>query len=102
MRSGLAILAVAAIVGAGPAFAEKRMFIIGNSPDDYGIDRCLAGGAACGSVAAMAYCRARAFSRASSFRKIDREEISGGVSSRAPGGCVGATCADFVAIECTR
>lgn len=101
MRYLPAILSVAAILSAGSASAEKRMFIIG-SADGYGIDRCLASGTACGAAAATAYCRSRAFARAASFRKIDREEITGGVSSTAPKGCIGVTCADFVAIECIR
>ena len=102
MRSLLAILSVAVIAGAGSASAEKRMFIIGNTPGGYGIDSCLASGAACGSAAATAYCRSRQFAGASSFRKVDREEITGGVSSNPSGGCTGGACADFVAIECTR
>jgi hypothetical protein len=102
MRSMLAILSAAAILGAGSAYAEKRLFIIGSSPDGYGIDRCLASGATCGSAAAAAYCRSRDFKTVASFRKVDREEITGGVSARAAKGCIGAGCADFVAIECIR
>jgi hypothetical protein len=102
MRSLLAILAVAATCGAGPAHAEKRLFIVGNSPDGYGIDRCLASGAACGKAAAHAYCRSRQFTQARSFRKVDRSEITGAVPTSASGGCSGGACADFVAIECTR
>jgi len=102
MRSLLAILIVAGLLGAGSASAEKRLFIIGNSPDGYGIDRCLASGAACGSAMATAYCRARQFTRALSFRKVDRDEITGGVSATGPSGCTGGSCNDFVAIECSR
>jgi hypothetical protein len=102
MRSLLAILSVAVVLGAGPASAEKRMFIIGSSPDAYGIDRCLANGAACGSAAATAYCRSRKFSMAASYRKVERDEITGAVPLNVSTGCLGATCADFVAIECTR
>jgi hypothetical protein len=102
MRSLLAILTAAGIFGAGPVHAEKRLFIIGNNPDGYGIDRCLANGAACGRTMANAYCRSRQFTEALSFRQVDREEITGGVSSTAPRGCTGGTCNDFVAIECLR
>jgi hypothetical protein len=101
MRPLLALLSAAAILGVGPARAEKRLFIIGNNPDGYGIDRCLAAGAACGSAAAAAYCRARQFTQAGSWRKVDREEITGAVPSNV-GGCVGTTCAEFVVIECAR
>jgi hypothetical protein len=102
MRSLLAILAVAAVCGTGPAYAEKRLFIIGNSPDGYGIDRCLASGAACGRAAAHAYCRSRQFAQVKSYRKVDRSEITGAVPTSASGGCAGGACADFVVIECTR
>ena len=43
MRAILAALSVAAILtGMTPAQAEKRIFIIANNADGYGIDRCLA------------------------------------------------------------
>ena len=102
MRSLLAILSAAAVLGAGSAQADKRMFIINNSPDAYGVDRCLATGAACGAAAASAYCRSREFGQALSYRRVDREEITGAVPSSSNGGCTGGTCTDFVAIECTR
>jgi hypothetical protein len=101
MRPLLAILTAAGIFGAGSAHAEKRLFIISNNPDGYGIDRCLASGAACGRAMANAYCRSRQFSEALSFHKVDREEITGAVPANASNGC-GGTCNDFVAIECSR
>jgi hypothetical protein len=96
----IAILSAAVIFGAGPAHAEHRIFIIDNSPDSYGVDRCLASGAACGAAAASAYCRSNRFAQARSFRKVDREEITGAVPSSA--GCAGGRCTNFVAIECMR
>jgi hypothetical protein len=98
----LAVLAAAALLGAGSAHAERRLFIIGNSPDGYGIDRCLASGAACGAAAASAYCRAREFTQALSFRRIDRDEITGAIPASASARCTGGSCTDFVAIECAR
>jgi hypothetical protein len=60
MRAILAVLSVAAVLAAlTPALAEKRLFIIANNPDGYGVDRCLASGAACGTAAATAYCASR-------------------------------------------
>ena len=100
MWSLFAILSSAMIFGAGAAHAEKRIFIIGNSPDSYGVDRCLASGAACGAAAATAYCRSREFAQARSFHKVDRDEITGGVPSGS--GCADGRCTNFVAIECTR
>jgi hypothetical protein len=82
------------------AQAEKRTFIVANNADGYGIDRCLATGDACGTAAATAYCRSRDYNQAASFRRLDRDEITGAVP--AGGGCKGATCNEFVAIECSR
>jgi len=102
MRVLLAILAVVALCGAGPASAEKRLFIIGNSPDGYGVDRCLATDGPCGKAVASAYCRSHQFAQAQSYRKVDRSEITGAVPTGVSGGCAGGACAHFVAIECTR
>jgi hypothetical protein len=101
MRSLLATFALAVLLGASAAQAEKRIFIIANNPDGYGIDRCLAEGGHCGVAAATAYCRSREFTQAASFRKVDRDEITGAipVNSR---DCAGGNCEAFVAIECTR
>jgi len=103
MRHVLAALAFCAALyfnASVSAQAEKRTFIVANNADGYGIDRCLATGAACGSAAATAYCRSRDFSRAASYRRLDRDEITGAVPTG--GACKGATCNEFVAIECSR
>ena len=105
MRSLLAASALAAAIlcAASSAQAEKRIFIIANNGDSYGVDRCLASGAACGAAAAAAYCRSREFSQAASYRKVDRDDITGSVPTAGTGGkCRGAGCDEFVAIECTR
>ncbi|MBX9775931.1 MAG: hypothetical protein K2Y71_16245 [Xanthobacteraceae bacterium] len=83
-----------------PAHAEKRTFIVANNADGYGIDRCLATGAACGAAAAAAYCRSRDYNQAASYRRLDRGEITGAVP--AGGACNGPSCNEFVAIECSR
>ena len=83
------------------AQAERRIFIIANNADGYGIDRCLSSGAACGAAAAAAYCRSREFTAASSFRKVDREEITGAVPTGGTA-CRGGSCDEFIAIECSR
>ena len=101
MRSVLAIAVLALALGASAAQAEKRIFIVGNNADGYGVDRCLATGAACGTAAATAYCKAREFQTALSFRKIDRDEITGAVPTRTST-CRGGACDEFVAIECKR
>src|SRR3954447_9249426 len=102
MRYHLAIiLGLAILVGNFAAQAEKRLFIIANSPDDYGVDRCLATGATCGAMVATAYCKARDFELAASFRKVDRGEITGVVPTNSKS-CPRGGCNEFVAIECSR
>jgi hypothetical protein len=102
MRYILAGLAFAAVLsGSGPAQAEKRIFIIANNADGYGVDRCLATGASCGVAVAAAYCKSRDFAQLQSFHKIDRGEITGAVRSSSES-CHGSACDEFVAIECSR
>jgi hypothetical protein len=84
---------------AAPA-AERQIFIIANNADGYGVDRCLATGASCGTAVASAYCRSRDYARVESFRKIGRDEITGAVP-KGSGACPGG-CNEFVAIECSR
>jgi hypothetical protein len=101
MRSVIAFATVTAVLlGAGAAQAEKRVFIIANNSDGYGIDRCLATGEHCGNAAANSYCRSREFAQALSYRKVDRDDITGAIPST--GSCHGANCDNFVAIECAR
>jgi hypothetical protein len=95
-----AFLLPAGLIPASANSAEKRIFIIANSKDGYGVDRCLATGAACGAAAAAAYCQSKAFSTAASYRRIERDEITGGVPSSDQCGRNG--CDEFVAIECRR
>ncbi len=99
MRSVVALIFAALLCGTAPAQAEKRIFIIANV-DGYGIDRCLATGASCGASVAAAYCKARDFTAAASYRKVERDEITGAVPSGNTA-CRGA-CEEFVAIECSR
>ena len=101
MRFVAALVTFAAVLyGSVSAQAEKRIFIIANNPDGYGVDRCLSTGATCGTAVANAYCRSRDFSAAASFRKVDRDEITGGVPSIAT--CRGNECDEYIAIECSR
>ncbi len=93
-----ALVLAAAVIGNSASQAEKRIFIIANNSDGYGVDRCLATGASCGIAVATAYCKSHDFVQAGSFRKIDRDEITGAVPS------TNGTSArsEFVAIECRR
>jgi hypothetical protein len=101
MRTAWLGLAIAgALTLTAPARAESRIFIIANHADGYGVDRCLASGGGCGVSVATTYCQSQSFALAKSFRKIEREEITGAVptgGSVCPGGCD-----SFVAIECSR
>ena len=84
------------------AQAERRMFIIGADAGGYGVDRCLESGAKCGAAAANAYCKSHQYETAMSYRKVDRDDITGAIPTGGSGGCKGAKCDDFVAIVCTR
>jgi hypothetical protein len=98
MRSVFAALVLAATAFSSAAQAEKRVFIIANNSDGYGVDRCLSTGATCGVAVATAYCKSRDFAQAASFRKVDHDEITGAVPSTN-----GSSVRDeFVAIECLR
>ena len=103
MRSLLVSLALlTGLAVTGPAQAERKMFIISADAGGYGVDRCLASGAACGAPAAAAYCRSQNFAAAMSFSKVDRDDITGAIPAGASGGCKGANCDDVVAIVCSR
>lgn len=96
------LIAIGAVVGAiafaVPAQTETRVFIVASNADGYGVDRCLTTGASCGTVVATAYCQARDFSEARSFRKVD-DDITG---ANAKTQSCGIGCDELVAIECTR
>ena len=101
MRTLIAATAFAAVLlSAVGAHAEKRVFIIANNSDGYGIDQCLASSERCGAAAANSYCRSREFAQALSYHKVDRDDITGAIP--ATGACKGENCDNFVAIECTR
>jgi hypothetical protein len=103
MRFLFAAAATAAVVlGAAAAHAEKRVFIIANNGDGYGVDRCLASGGACGEAVANSYCRSHEFAQAVSFSKVDRDDITGAIPTSGPGSCQGGNCDNFVAITCSR
>ena len=97
MRFAAVLLAFACL--ASPALAEKRIFIVANQPDGYGVDRCLAQGDKCGMPVARAYCQSRDYDQAASFRKIDRDEVTGAIPAET---CAGTNCGEYVAITCQR
>ena len=98
-----AMLAIAALVfAASAAQAERRIFIIANGGDGYGIDRCLANGQPCGTAAANSYCKSKEFQQAVSFQKVDKDEITGAIPATGAKTCRGGTCDQYVAIVCSR
>ena len=97
----LALVVGSAALLSAPAAAENHIFIIANNADGYGIDRCLANGEPCGVTVATAYCQAQSFAQAKSFRKIERDDITGAVPTSGKNACAGS-CDSFVAIECSR
>jgi hypothetical protein len=102
MRSTSAFLACAFLLAASAASAESRVFIIANQADGYGVDQCLAQGEKCGAHAARSYCQSREFAEASSYRRVDPDEITGSVPKSAGISCHHAGCNQYVAITCQR
>lgn len=92
----------ALLLGAAAAQAEKRVFIVANDSDGYGVDRCLSSDGTCGQAVANSYCKSREFAQAVSFRKVDRDDITGAIPTSGPGACKHGNCDDYVAIECSR
>jgi len=102
MRSLQAILAGASLLVASAASADTRVFIIANQADGYGVDQCLARGDKCGAHAARAYCQSRDFAQATSYRRVDPDEITGSVPKNADIKCGHSGCSEYVAITCQR
>ncbi|WP_375411151.1 hypothetical protein [uncultured Bradyrhizobium sp.] len=102
MRSIPALLACAFVLTASAASADSRVFIIANQADGYGIDRCLAKGEKCGAHAARSYCQSRDFAQATSYRRVDPDEITGSVPKSPGDACTQAGCHEYVAITCQR
>ena len=101
MRSVSALLACALVAAASAASADSRVFIVANESDGYGVDQCLASGEKCGAHAARSYCRSRDFADASSYRRVDPDEVTGSVPT-AGGNCTHTGCSEYVAITCQR
>ena len=102
MRSLSAALTCGFLLAASAAAADSRVFIIANQSDGYGVDQCLAKGEKCGAHAARSYCQSRNFAEATSYRRVDPEEITGSVPKSAGASCNHAGCNEYVAITCER
>ncbi|SDS43590.1 hypothetical protein [Bradyrhizobium canariense] len=102
MRSLSAFLACLLLCAASVALADSRVFIIENQADGYGVDQCLAKGEKCGAHAALSYCKSRDFAQASSYRRVDADEVTGSVPTAAGANCSHAGCGEYIAITCQR
>ena len=101
MRLLPALLACVSLLTAAAASAETRVFIVANQADDYGVDQCLAKGDKCGAHAARSYCQSRDFAQATSYRRVEPDEITGSVAKDGAK-CHRGTCGEYVAITCQR
>jgi hypothetical protein len=102
MRFSSVLLACASLLAASAASADSRVFIIENQADGYGVDQCLAKGEKCGAHAALSYCRSRDFAQASSYRRVDPDEVTGAVPKGGGPNCGHGGCGEYVAITCQR
>lgn len=102
MRFPSALLTCAFVLAASSAYADTRVFIVANQSDGYGVDQCLARGDKCGVPAARAYCQSRDFAQATSFRRVDPDEITGSVPKGTGERCGHSGCNEYVAITCQR
>jgi len=101
MRTIPAVLVGIALFTGSSAWADSRVFIIENQGDGYGIDQCLARGETCGAHAARSYCQSRDFAQATSYRRVDPDEITGSIPASATH-CTHGSCNEYVAITCHR
>jgi hypothetical protein len=101
MRSISVLFASVLVTAASAASADSRVFIIANQSDGYGVDQCLAESDKCGAHAASSYCQSRDFLQATSYRRVDPDEITGSVPKTAEH-CSHAGCSEYVAITCQR
>ena len=102
MRILSALSVCAVLLSFTSALADSRVFIIANQSDGYGVDKCLAGGEKCGASAARAYCQSREFAQATSFRRVDPDEVTGAVPKSGGANCGPGGCGEYVAITCQR
>jgi len=101
MRSVLPLSVCALLLSLSCASADSRVFIIANQSDGYGVDLCLAKGESCGAPVARAYCQSHDFAQATTFRRVEPNEVTGSVIK--PGeSCGFGGCAEYVAITCQR
>ncbi|MCA6114897.1 hypothetical protein J6524_08170 [Bradyrhizobium sp. WSM 1738] len=103
MRLSSALLACGLLVAAASAAsADSRVFIVANQADGYGVDECLAQGHKCGAHAARAFCQSREFAQATTYRRVEPDELTATVPNGGGERCLGPSCGEYVAITCQR
>lgn len=84
--------------------AQTEIFMI-DSSDGYGINACVATGAACGQGMADAWCRVHDYERAVSFGLVT-SDASSRIETSTPQpvriACKGDSCAEALAITCAK
>jgi hypothetical protein len=58
-------------------------------------------GETCGAHAARSYCESRDFTRATAYRRVDPQELTGSVPL-SDERCTHAGCGEYIAITCQR
>src|ERR1700733_2980791 len=101
MRSISALLACVSLLSGTATWADSRVFIIANQPDDYGVDQCLAKSDKSGPHAPQSYRQSRNFAQDSSYRRVDTDEITGSVPKEHEN-CTRSGCGEYIAITCQR
>lgn len=74
-----AALALAASLSVASAKSRVQDFIIAGN-DGYGTQECLISQSSCGRIVADAWCEAKGFKSASSYRAAGPDEITGSIS----------------------
>src|SRR3981189_471160 len=92
MRSLPALLACTFVLAASAASADSRVFIIANQADGYGVDQCLAVCEKCRAPADRSYCQPGDSAQASSYRRVEPDEITGSVPKAAANNCGHSGC----------
>ena len=102
MRSLLATVTLARLLGATP---RKRNDASSSSPTSPRLRRRPLPGLRRGLRRRGRHrllCKSREFATAVSYRKVDKDEITGAGPTSTNPNCRGGTCDDYVAIVCTK
>ncbi len=91
--AAVSVVVIAASGSESEARPKSQDFVIAGS-DGYGTQECLASRSDCGRIVADAWCEAKGFRTASSYRQLGRDEITGST------GTTGGKPVDSFLISC--